>query len=286
PALKRVAAMPKAADVSRTVIVVTDGYVSVESEVFRLVRDNLDQANVFAFGIGSSVNRHLIEGIARAGQGEAFIVTRPEDATATAERLRRVIDSPVLTKVTARLDGLDAYDVEPRHLPDVLAGRPVVVFGKWRGDPAQVAGARLVVEGRTAEGAYMNEVSARDHEDATSSALRQLWARRRIATLADQEALEGGGAQKDAITALGLNYSLLTQYTSFIAVDQVVRNSNPALMASVKQPLPMPAGVSNLAIGAEVPSTPEPEAWLALAVTLAIVGAALPLRRRRAGRRS
>jgi Ca-activated chloride channel family protein len=73
PALKRIAALPKAQEVSRTVIVVTDGFVSVENEVFQLVRKNLNQSNVFAFGIGSSVNRHLIEGIARAGQGEAFI---------------------------------------------------------------------------------------------------------------------------------------------------------------------------------------------------------------------
>ncbi|MGZ5240580.1 MAG: VIT and vWA domain-containing protein, partial [Caldimonas sp.] len=91
PALRRVAELPKAADVSRSVIVVTDGYVTVENEVFRLVRKNLNQANVFAFGIGTSVNRHLIEGIARAGQGEAFIVTRPEDAPVQAERLRRMI---------------------------------------------------------------------------------------------------------------------------------------------------------------------------------------------------
>ncbi len=89
----------------------------------------------------------------------------------------------------------------------MLAGRPVVVFGKWRGDPAQIAGARLVVEGRTAEGGYLSEVPLRGRDDTTSSALRQLWARQRIAVLADQEALEGGGAQKEAITALGLRYA-------------------------------------------------------------------------------
>jgi Ca-activated chloride channel family protein len=50
-------AEPKEADVSRTVVVVTDGYVTVEREAFELVRSNLSKANVFAFGIGSSVNR-------------------------------------------------------------------------------------------------------------------------------------------------------------------------------------------------------------------------------------
>jgi len=279
PALRRIAAMPKAPDVSRSVVVVTDGYVSVENEVFRLVRDNLGQANIFSFGIGTSVNRHLMEGIARAGQGEAFIVTRPEDAATQAERFRRMVESPVLTQVRATVEGLDVYDVEPAHLPDVLGGRPVVVWGKWRGEAQP--GARLVVEGRSVQGAYRSEVVADAGNDA-NAALRYLWARQRIATLSDQEALEGGGAQKDAITALGLRYNLLTQYTSFIAVDRIVRNTNPALATTVNQPSPMPAGVSDLAIGAEVPSTPEPDAWLALAVTLVVVASGLVALRRRA----
>ena len=281
PALRRIAELPKQPDVSRSVIVVTDGYVTVENEVFRLVRRNLGQANVFAFGIGSSVNRHLIEGIARAGQGEAFVVTRPEDAAVQAARLQQMIESPVLTQVKARLEGLDAYDTLPAQLPDVLGGRPVVVFGKFRGTPQ--AGAKLVVEGRAAEGAYRAEASAEGRDDHATSALRYLWARERIAMLTDQEALEGGGAQKEAITALGLQYSLLTQYTSFIAVDHVVRNPNPALAPTVLQPSPLPTGVSNLAIGAEVPSTPEPAFWLALAITLAIVGVTVASLRRHVG---
>ena len=283
PALKRVAALAKADDVSRSVIFVTDGYVSVEAEVFQLIRQNLNQSNVFAFGIGSSVNRHLIEGMARAGQGEAFVVTKPDQAADQAERLRKIIESPVLTQVKARFEGLDVYDVEPAQLPDVLGGRPVMVFGKWRRDESQAGlpvNAKLIVEGRTADGQYRNELATASREDQTSSALRHLWARQRIAALSDQEALEGNGAQKPAITQLGLTYSLLTQYTSFIAIDQRVRNPNPALAPRVDQPSPMPEGVSNAAIGAEVPSTPEPGALLALLVVIGIVAATLWSRRR------
>ncbi|MBX3606605.1 MAG: VWA domain-containing protein [Piscinibacter sp.] len=271
PALRRIAALPKNADVSRSVIVVTDGYVTVENQVFELVRRNLGNSNVFAFGIGSSVNRHLIEGIARAGQGEPFIVTRPELAAAQAERLRRMIDAPVLTALHARFDGLDVYDLEPAALdalPDVLGGRPVLIQGKWRGEPQ----GQLVLEGQAANGSY-SEVVPVSLPDADAGALRQLWARSRIQQLSDQEALEGGSGQREAITALGLRYSLLTQYTSFIAVDHVVRTSEPAV--PVDQPLPLPQGVSANAVGAAVPSTPEPGAWLSLLVVFGLVGAAL-----------
>ena len=271
PALERIAALPKNGDVSRSVIVVTDGYVTVEDRVFQLVRKNLGQANVFAFGIGSSVNRHLIEGIARAGQGEPFIVTQPAQAAEHAARLRKMIDSPVLTLLKARFDGLDVYDVEPSFeagLPDVLGGRPVALIGKWRG-PAR---GQLVLTGQSASGDWQQVLQV-PAPDADAHALRLLWARQRIQQLGDDEALRGGNVQREAITRLGLHYSLLTNYTSFIAVDQVVRplDSSQAGSTRVDQPLPLPQGVSNAAIGAAVPSTPEPAAWLALLLAMGMV---------------
>ena len=291
PALRRVYAEPKNPDVARTVVVVTDGYVTVESEAFALVRKHLNQANVFAFGIGGSVNRQLMEGLARAGMGEPFVITRPDEAKAQAERFRRLIESPVMTSVKARFEGLDVYDVEPQALPDVLADRPVVVFGKWR-EPASgsATAPRLIVEGRAPQGGAQGHVSQTvpiDTQANTSgnAALRSLWARHRIAALSDEESLTGGDAQRPAITQLGLDYSLLTPYTSFIAVDKVVRNPG-GQNATANQPSPLPEGVGNLAVGgdasalgAAVGSTPEPQTWAAMLVVLAVLGAALARRR-------
>jgi Ca-activated chloride channel family protein len=289
PALQRAFAEPKPEGMSRSIVVVTDGYVTVDSEAFALVRKNLGRANVFAFGIGSSVNRHLMEGLARAGMGEPFIITKPDEARLAGVKFRRMIDSPVLTAVRARFEGLETYDVEPLALPDVLAERPVVVFGKWRG-PAH---GQLVVEGQAADGPWRQQVPVPAKED-DGQALRLLWARHRIASLSDQEALDGNGSQRDAILELGLDHGLLTQYTSFLAVDRVVRNPAPQDSAAVNQPLPLPQGVSDRAVGgdapavlagAEVPGTPEPEAWGAMAVTLSMLAMlARRLRRRRAGR--
>jgi Ca-activated chloride channel family protein len=274
PALRAVAALPKRDDVSRSVVVITDGYVAVEREVFQLVRSQLDRSNVFAFGIGSSVNRHLIEGIARAGQGEPFIVTRPAQAAAEAERFRRMIEAPVLSSVRLRFDGLQAYDVEPARVPDVLGGRPVVIVGKWKGEPRGT----VAVEGVNADGPQRIELDVSAVRSRDAGALRQLWARERIAALADEEALAGGQPHKDAITRLGLRYSLLTPHTSFIAVDHRVRRSGP-LPDAVDQPSPLPEGVSELAIGAHVPSTPEPAQWAAALAMLMVLGLALMRRR-------
>jgi len=275
PALRRALALPRDPERARTFVVVTDGYVTVEREAFELIRRNLSAANLFAFGIGSSVNRQLIEGMARAGQGEPFVVLDRESAPAQAERFRRMIESPVLTQVRARFEGLEVYDVEPLALPDVFAGRPVVVFGKWRGE----ARGRMVLEGRAADGALSRSVEvAADRVTTGDEALRYLWARHRIASLTDQETLEGGHALRDAILDLGLRHHLLTQYTSFVAVDRVVRNAGANDTPTVDQPSPLPQGVTELAIGAAVPATPEPGAWAML--LLAAGGMAWWLRRR------
>ena len=91
---------------SRSVVVVTDGYVGVEAQAFRFIRERLSEANLFSFGIGSSVNRGLIEGMARAGQGEPFVVLRPDKAAAEADKLRAYIEQPVLTRRQRRVLGL------------------------------------------------------------------------------------------------------------------------------------------------------------------------------------
>ncbi|MDR2260112.1 MAG: VWA domain-containing protein [Azoarcus sp.] len=274
PALRHVYAQAKPEDVSRTIVVVTDGYVSVENEAFSLVRRHLDQANLFAFGIGSSVNRHLIEGLARAGMGEPFVITSSGDAPAEAARFRQMIASPVLTSVRAAFEGVETWDVVPEKLPDVLSQRPVILFGKWRDAPG--AGPKqLALEGRRADGAYRRTLpllEALDEDEEQFSALRHLWARQRIAELSDQETLLGDASLRQAITALGLEYSLLTQYTSFVAVDERIRNPQPGSAATVDQPQPLPQGVSNLAVGgAYVPGSPEPRTLGALLVTLSML---------------
>lgn len=276
PALRQALALPVDPERARSFVVVTDGYVTIEREAFSLVRENLDKANLFAFGIGSSVNRQLIEGLARAGQGEPFIVLDPASAERQAERFLQMIDAPLLANPQVSFNGLQVHEVEPPALPDLFAQRPLVVFGKWSGEPS----GSLLVEGRSAAGLYRVELPI----DATQAvaenrALAHLWARHRIATLTDQETLERGYAHSQAILDLGLKYSLLTPYTSFIAVDHVVRNPDPAASTTVKQPLPLPQGVSNLAVGTPIPGTPEPSVWLMLG--LSALGLGWLVRRRR-----
>jgi Ca-activated chloride channel family protein len=244
-ALRRALTLPGTAGFSRTFVVSTDGYISADGQVFDLIRKNLGEANLFAFGIGSSVNRHLIEGMAHAGQGEAFVVTNPNEAPATAEEFRYYVSTPVLSHVKLEAKGFEIYDLEPQNLPDVLAERPVICFGKWKGD----AVGTVTVSGTTGSGPWHQtfDVSHAAHE-ASHPALRQLWARERIRLLSDYNQFGETGERTKQITSLGLTYNLLTAYTSFVAIDTVVRNQG-GQNTQVVQPLPMPEGVSDHAIG-------------------------------------
>ncbi len=245
PALKRAMDLPGTEGFSRTIIIVTDGYVSVEKEAFDLIRDNLNEANVFAFGIGSSVNRFIIEGMARVGMGEPYIITEPGKAKGTADKFRKLISTPALTNVEIDYGSFKVYDVEPPSVPDVLAERPVVVFGKYKGSPK----GEIKLTGKTGEGEYSQTIDvASANPRETNAALRYLWARQRITVLDDYNQLAPNDERVKEVTDLGLTYNLLTAYTSFVAIDSEVRLKD-GKATTVKQPLPLPQGVSDYAVG-------------------------------------
>ncbi|MEW5725155.1 MAG: AgmX/PglI C-terminal domain-containing protein [Thermodesulfobacteriota bacterium] len=128
----------------------------------------------------------------------------------------------------------------------MFALRPVIVFGKYKGSPQ----GRIVVTGRTAAGGFEKSVPVGEALASPDNAvLRLLWARHRIRRLADLNLLVNDPARVEEVTALGLKYSLMTQYTSFVAVDKVKRADGK--LVTVKQPLPLPEGVSDLAVGAD-----------------------------------
>lgn len=248
PALRRALSMSVNQGSSRSIVVVTDGYVDVEKESFQLVRSKLGEANLFAFGIGSSVNRWLIEGLAHSGRGEPFFVLSPTEASETARRFRDYISSPVLTDIKVSYEGFDARDVQPEALPDVFADRPIELIGKWRGK----ADGRIIVTGQGGQGPFkaVFQVAEEAAKGMDNPALSVLWAREKVRTLSDDRMLSSNDSDeaKREITTLGLSYQLLTDYTSFVAVDHTPREVLEKLR-KVQQPLPLPQGVSENALG-------------------------------------
>ena len=284
PALEQVYATRREPGYSRSVVVVTDGYVQVEEEAFEMVRHRLDEARVYAVGVGSAVNRHLIDGLARVGGGEPLYAFEPGEARKLAERFAGYVSEPVLTDIAMDFDGFEVYEVEPPALPELHAQRPLVVFGKWRGE----AKGRIGVSGRSGASGYAARIDV-ERDGAMlegSRALEQLWARERIRRLSDYNSLWQDAGRVEEVTLLGLKHTLLTAYTSFVAVDEVVRPSggDPVL---VTQPTALPKGMGQEFSGTgglAVPVTPEPEIWGMALCAAAALGWAARRRRAQVGR--
>jgi Ca-activated chloride channel family protein len=250
PALKRALAMEINDDFARSFVIATDGYVTVEKEAFGLVKSSLNKANFFAFGIGSSVNRFLIEGLAHAGAGDAFVITNEKEAKEIADEFRKYISTPLLSGIDLTFNGFEAYDIQPASVPDVFSSRPVVVFGKYRGNPA----GNILMTGMNGAGKFSQTIQVNGvMPSAENQALRYLWAREQIRMTDDYSGSYEGVPDKvkEQVKDLGLKYNLLTAYTSFVAIDSEIRNIN-GTHTTVRQPLPLPEGVSNYAVGGTI----------------------------------
>ncbi len=269
-------ATPAKEEMARNVVVITDGYIYDEETIFRQVREQQGEADFFAFGIGSSVNRSLMEGIAAVGMGEAFVVTEEEEAKETAERFRTYIEAPILTDIQVSFDGFDVYDTEPSAVPTLFAEKPVVLFGKWRGEPDGT----VRISGKSGSEDYVQELKVSDTSPTEENeAIRYLWARKKVEALTAYGYATVDDHTKEEITSIGLDYSMMTPYTSFVAVLDTVRNPDGSSM-DVDQPSPLPKGVSEYAIGGYLFGA-EPGEGLLAAMALLGAGTCFLKKRRR-----
>jgi len=244
-ALERALELPTQRDAARVFVIATDGYVQADREAIAAVQQRLGDASFFAFGIGSSVNRYLVEGLAHVGRGEPYVALDEAEGRELAGRFAEEVGSPLLRDVAVSFDGFDAHAVTPASLPDLFANRPLTVLGRYEG----AAGGTIVVTGATRAGTFRREIAVADGVISDeNAALRLLWARDRIRHLSDLDPAGEDELAVGEVTDLGLEHGLMTQYTSFVAVDQRVRARGHDAVR-VDQPLPLPQGVSDLAVG-------------------------------------
>ena len=228
----------------RIVCFLTDGEVGNDLGIIGEIQKH-PNARVFAYGIGNSVNRFLITSMARAGRGDSEVVTLGDKADEAAHRLYQRLRAPVLTDVSIDWRGLPVDDVFPEKIPDLFTGKPLVVSGRY----SAAADGAIVIHGKRAGEDFTREIPV--HLNNTSSkdtTLSNFWARRKIDDLMSQDwaGLQAGTvkpAVQQEITQLGLSYRLMTQFTSFVAVEErvVTTNGKPE---RVEVPVEMPDGMS------------------------------------------
>ncbi len=233
---------------TRFVFFLTDGYIGNDQAVVAAVGQNARASRVFSFGIGNSVNRFLLEEMARAGRGTCEIVTLADEADGVIERLTRRIESPVLTDIELDISAnLGIHDLLPAgdHLPDLYDQEPIVLMGRFD----HAASGSITVRGRTGAGAWERTISVVLPEtQAEHDVVKTLWARAKVDALllpklaaVENQSLDA--PTKRAVIRLGESYSIATAYTSFVAIEKsrVVVGGKPMLVAV---PVELPDGTN------------------------------------------
>jgi Ca-activated chloride channel family protein len=232
----------------RIVCFMTDGYVGNDMEIISEVQKH-PNARVFSFGIGSSVNHFLLDKMAEHGRGEVEYVSLNDDGSAAARRFHERVRNPLLTDINIDWGGLPVADVYPKQIPDLFGAKPVILTGRFTGPGRGV----VRLKGRMGSNAFEREIAVTLPESqAEHDVLATLWARRRVEDLMSEDyAGAQAGQMKDdlreAVTNLGLEYGLMTQFTSFVAVEEmtVTDGGEPR---RVEVPVELPEGVSERAI--------------------------------------
>jgi Ca-activated chloride channel family protein len=231
----------------RIVVMLTDGYIGNEAEIIEHVGKNCgDQIRFWCVGIGSSPNMFLVDGVARQGGGMGKQLGLNDVAQPLATEIMTRIQRAQLAKIKIDWGDLKISETYPAKLPELWAGRPVIVIGRYAGGGAANEGTwqtRIKVSG-SAEGEAVEwplDVKL-PQQQAENEVLAKTWARHKIEDLMQQSFYQGSPAVEEMVTSIALDYRLMSQYTSFVAVDAkdatATEHAHPPRRMLVPVPLP------------------------------------------------
>ena len=200
------------------VVVLSDGMTERENraQLLGLIRAKPANATVFAIGVGNEVDRPLLQQLAEEAGGLADFISRGDHFEQKAAAFRRKLTRPAASDVTIQIEGADVYDMVPAQLPNLYHGAPIRVFGRFRraSESLRVAWS-ADVRGKPIHRQANLELSHRDNPE-----IERMWASQRIHHLlrrADRESAREAVA--DEVVRLGETYSIVTEYTSFIVLE-------------------------------------------------------------------
>ena len=226
----------------RSVVLLTDGYIGNDNEILAEIQRHLKSGiRLYSFGVGSSVNRFLLNRLAEVGRGTCQIVRHDEPPQEIAEKFFRQINNPVLTNIEINWKGTGENPIiYPSHLPDLFAEQPLVLFGKQVNSTA----GKIHISGITAGGKRYENTFTLNFTEAGNPAIAQLWGRQRIKDLMNQMFAGEKKSLVEAVTDTALSYQLLSQYTAFVAVSEDIRVNPEQESISIQVPVEMPEAVS------------------------------------------
>ncbi len=223
----------------RLVSFMTDGYIGNEIEILAAIHQRLGASRIFSFGVGSSVNRYLLDRMAKLGKGAVAYIGLDDGAGEVVDLFYERISHPALTDVTIDWGNMQVTDMYPYHIRDLFVGRPVILTGRFKGNSKTTIRVTGKVGDLTQEIAIPVNL---DDSAAAHQGIACVWARKKIETLANQAAYDNNPDLPDEIKQVALEYGLMSAYTAFIAVDSSRKTAGDHGI-TIAVPVPVPDGV-------------------------------------------
>ena len=223
----------------RFVCFMTDGYIGNEAEILAEVHKRLGASRIFSFGVGSSPNRYLLDRMASIGNGAAAYLGLQDSAAEVMDGFFQQISHPAMIDLEVDWGGMQVSDVYPSRVPDLFVGRPVTLTGRFNGN----GNATVRVRGKAGNATRELLIPATfGNESDTHTGLPLVWARHKIADLANRATYERNPDLHGQIKETALEYGLMSAYTSFVAVDSLTKTEGTH-GTTVAVPVPVPEGV-------------------------------------------
>jgi Ca-activated chloride channel family protein len=254
----------------RNIVLLTDGDLGNEEQIFSALRANLGGARLYTVAIGSAPNFFLASKMAQFGRGTFTHIADIGEVGQQMGHLLETIESPVLTDVKVSFEGVEVGEVYPQRAPDLFLRQPLVLYGRI----SKGRGGRVRLTARAGDQPYEADFDI-DAKTATfHPGITTLWARQRVEDLMDQWRESSEDARsgiRATLIAHAIRYRLVTQFTSLVAVEEVVANTTGA-STTVPVATELPAGMEmDKVFGAPATGTPD-SFFEALGVVLLMVG--------------
>ena len=225
----------------RLVSFMTDGYIGNDPDILHAVAQKVGDSRIFSFGVGQSPNRYLMDRMALLGRGAVAYLSLNDDAAQVMDRFNERISHPAMTDLSIDWGNMNVTDVYPQILPDLIVGRPVVVTGRFTGEPSAVT-----VGGRTGMQPVFYTVAVDSREtNHDHKGIGAVWARLKISDLMAQVSRmpEQSHEIQKSVLQTALDYNLMSAFTAFVAVDSMTKTEGN-FGTTVAVPVPVPAGVT------------------------------------------
>lgn len=222
---------PVGSDRVRIVYFMTDGHIGNDDVVVGAAQRLLGTNRIFTLGVGSAPNRSLLDRLAETGRGFPSYLAPREDPVATAKHVVARSAYPYLTDISVDWGGLAVDGITPTGtIPDVYAGQPIILSGRYR-TPGR---GTITLRARAAGRPIALPIEVALPTEHAFAPVAHLWARRQIEAATDAETIE----------AIGLQFQLVTPHTSFVAVDRsrVVGDGHQRV---IEQPNVVPEGMAH-----------------------------------------